>query len=48
MNFIKYFVPNRTCDYRDWLADSIGSGLAGVLIYLIYKSRIKKGLDINS
>ena len=44
----QYFVPNRTCDYRDWLADSIGRGLAGVLIYLIYKSRIKKGLDINS
>jgi VanZ family protein len=33
----QYFVPNRSCDFYDWLADSIGAVMALITIYLLTK-----------
>ena len=36
--FHQRFVPNRTCDGMDWLADTFGAGVA-VATFYVYESR---------
>ena len=33
----QYFVPNRSCDFYDWLADFIGAVMALIIVYLLTK-----------
>lgn len=43
----QYFVPNRSCDIFDFIADAIGA-LAGILIILIYLQIRKNKLATNN
>lgn len=40
----QFFVPGRTCEFFDWLADAVGA-IFGVLVFLIYKKFSKTKLN---
>lgn len=40
--FHQYFVPNRTCDFFDFIANSIGAVAAITIIFIILKSKSKE------
>jgi VanZ family protein len=47
--FHQYFVPGRTCDFYDWVADVIGAVLA-IVILLLYKKSLSnnKNKSVNT
>lgn len=44
----QYFVKGRTCDFYDWVADTIGALIALLIIYYFKKSRSEKNNSINT
>jgi VanZ family protein len=39
----QFFVPHRSCDIWDWVADSVGSSIAIAILYPIYSRKSRTG-----
>jgi VanZ family protein len=37
----QYFVPNRSCEFQDWIADFIGALIGILLIKMVFKKYVK-------
>ncbi len=39
----QYFVPGRSCDVRDWVADVIGAALGAFVFHRLVQWRVRRG-----
>ena len=44
--FHQYFIPGRSCDFWDWVADTVG-GAAGATMILVINRRFRQGIQIS-